>query len=89
MGYYVKFTAVRATDGRMAECLGSDSVYPLDGRKTLHNMREDAKRQIHRLRHVAKIDGYKIMMGERKAGGHSVCLYEGNAHGNGDHKRRE
>ena len=42
---------------------GSDSVYVLDGRNTIDNMREDAKDRIYKLRFVQRYNGFKICYG--------------------------
>lgn len=72
--YYVQFTEAR--NGEMVDCLGSDAVFILDGRNTLKKMTCDAMTRMDQLRHVKKIDGFRIMKGELKAGGTSVLLRE-------------
>ena len=63
MKYFVQFLHVR--DNELHENIGSDGVFILDGRNTLNTMKCDAQERLFRLRNVSKIDGYRIMKGER------------------------
>jgi len=63
MKCYVQFTHVR--NNKVVDNLGSDGVYILDGRNRLNTMKCDAIMQMHKLRKVANIDGYKIIKAER------------------------
>ena len=73
MRWYVQFT-VSHDKIEVVEVMGSDGVFILDGRNNLRTMSQDAMKRMHKLRNVCKIDGYKIMKGERFD--NSVCLYE-------------
>ena len=63
MKYFVQFLHVK--DNELHENIGSDGVFILDGRNTLDTMKCDAQERLFRLRNVSRIDGYRIMKGER------------------------
>ena len=63
MKYFAQFLHVK--DNELHENIGSDGVFILDGRNTLDTMKRDAQERLFRLRNVSRIDGYRIMKGER------------------------
>jgi hypothetical protein len=63
MKYFVQFLHIR--ENELHENLGSDGVFILDGRNNLNTMKCDAQERMFKLRNVSKIDGYRIMEGER------------------------
>ena len=63
MKYFVQFLHIR--NGELCENIGSDGVFILDGRNTLDTMKRDAQERLFRLKNVSRIDGYRIMKGER------------------------
>lgn len=72
MKYFVQFLHVR--NNELHENLGSDGVFILDGRNNLRTMKCDAQERMFKLRKVAKIDGYKIMKGEKFS--KAECVYQ-------------
>lgn len=72
MKYFIQFLHVR--DNKLYENLGSDGVFILDGRNNLQTMKCDAQARIHTLRNIAKIDGYRIMQGNKFS--NATQLYE-------------
>ena len=74
MKYYLQFLTASVDETKVIELLGSEGVFVLDGRWNEHSMRCAAQEQMHRLRHLHKIDGYRIMKGNKFSNG--VCIYE-------------
>ena len=72
MKYHLQFLQV--IDEELHEILGSDGVFILDGRNNRRTMICDAQERIHKLRNVQRIDGYRIMKGDRFS--NAVCEYE-------------
>lgn len=53
------------TTHNLIDCMGTDSVYILDGRNSLENMMKDAESRIEKLLKSKYIKGYKIYRGSR------------------------
>jgi hypothetical protein len=64
MKAYVQYLT-KDTNGDVADALGSDGVFILDGRNKLRTWRIDADKRLHKLRNVQPgYIGYKIMKGD-------------------------
>jgi len=55
----------RDRNGDLVECMGSDQVHPVDGRLSIPNAIMVGARRARQLRKVKRIDGMKVMRGER------------------------
>lgn len=66
MKYWVQFLTPSATDKtKLVDACGDTSVFILDGRKTVENMRRDALRRAQSLEHWKKYAAYRIVSGPR------------------------
>ncbi len=75
MKYYAQF--YESCGPNKTEMLGSEAVFILDGRKNLHNMVNDARERLKKLRNVHKrIAAFTICKGERFDKSH--IIYDSN-----------
>lgn len=65
MKYWVQFLIKSATDNKLIDACGSDSVMVLDGRLSSCNMNVAAKRQAQRLEHIKQYPAFRVVSGPR------------------------
>ena len=70
MKYYIQFLETKL-DGNLDELLGTDGIYPIDGRLSLDNMKAQGIKRAKQLSGIKAIDGLRVMRGPIRS---AVCL---------------